>query len=116
VRYAASEQLVLMGEFDSVYQSLTWHGHRGGYAGFVQADYEPTQGFHIMLTAETMNSGAAGEPPSFDGWLSGVWFFLPHMDLRLDAIYSTLGSPATSSTPASHTAQSTWLAQFHVYL
>ncbi len=115
-RYSPVQPLVFLAEADSVYQSLTWNGHRGGYAAFAQADYEPTQGFHVMVTGETMNSGTSGEPPSFDGWLSGVWFFLPHMDLRLDAIYSTLGVPAVTGTPASHLSSTTWLAQYHVFL
>ncbi len=116
LRYSPVQPLVLLAEFDSVYQSLTWNGHRGGYAGFVQADYEPVQGFHVMATTEVMNGGTQGEPVSSDGWLSGVWFFLPHMDLRLDGIFSSLGAPGVSGTPASHTAVSTWLAQFHVFL
>lgn len=115
-RYVPVQALVLLGEADSVYQSLTWNGHRGGYAAFVQADYESLQGFHFMVTGETMNSGASGEPPSFDGWLSAVWFCLPHVDLRLDGIYTAVGVPATPAQPASHTGQTTWLAQFHVFL
>jgi hypothetical protein len=115
-RYSPVKPLVLLAEADSVYQSLTWNGHRGGYAAFAQADYEPEQGFHVMVTGEAMNSGTAGEPPSFDGWLSGVWFFLPHMDLRLDAIYSTLGEAPTPGASASHLGVTTWLAQFHVFL
>ncbi len=100
LRYSPVQPLVLLAEFDSVYQSLTWHGHRGGYAGFVQADYEPTQGFHVMVTTEVMNSGSEGEPASYDGWLSGVWFFLPHMDLRFDGIYSNIGSPGAGGQPS----------------
>ena len=79
-RYAPVKPFVFLAEGDSVYQSLTWNGHRGGFAAFVQADYEPTQGFHLMLTAEAMNSGTAGEPVSYDGWVSAVWFLLPHVD------------------------------------
>jgi hypothetical protein len=115
-RYSPVQPLVFLAEADSVYQSLTWNGHRGGYAGFVQADYEPTQGFHVMVTSEIMNGGSAGEPASYDGWLSAVWFFLPHMDLRLDGIYSSLGVAASATAPATHTGVTTWLAQFHVFL
>jgi hypothetical protein len=115
-RYSPVQPLVLLAEADSVYQSLTWHGHRGGYAAFLQADYEPAQGFHVMVTGETTNGGSEGEPPSFDGWLSAVWFCLPHVDLRLDAIYSSLGVPAAVGVPATHTGDTTWLAQFHVFL
>jgi hypothetical protein len=116
VRYAPWQPLVLLAELDSVYQSLTWNGHRGGYAGFLQADYEPSQGLHLMLTSEIMNSGASGEPASYDGWLSAVWFLLPHVDLRFDGIYARSGIAATLGTPASYSNSTTWLAQFHVWL
>jgi hypothetical protein len=115
-RYAPVKPLVLLAEVDSVYQSLTWNGHRGGFAGFVQADYEPTQGFHVMLTGEAMNSGTAGEPNSYDAWLSAVWFFLPHMDVRFDGIYSVLGEPPSPLSPAAYADVTTWLLQFHVFL
>jgi hypothetical protein len=115
-RYAPVQELVFLAELDSVYQSLTWNGHRAGFAGFVQADYEPTQGVHLMLTGEAMDSGTAGEPPSGDLWFSGVWFFLPHMDLRIDSIYSAVGVPGTGAIPSSHTNVTTWLAQYHVFL
>jgi hypothetical protein len=110
VRYAPVPQLVILAEGDSVYQSLTWHGHRGGFAGFVQADVEPTQGVHVMLTGEAMNGGAAGESPSFGGWLSMVWFFWSHVDVRLDNVYQVLGSSA------GETGVLSLLLQFHVYL
>jgi hypothetical protein len=109
-RYAPIEQFVFLAEADSVYQSLTWNGHRGGYAGFVQADVEPSQGIHLMFTGESMNSGAAGESASYAGWFSAVWFFWSHMDFRWDNIYQVLGSPAGNTEVLS------LLIQFHVYL
>jgi hypothetical protein len=115
-RYVPAPDLVLLAEADSVYQSLTWNGHRDGYAAFAQADYEPLQGVHLMVTGEAMNSGSSGEPPSFDAWLSGVWFLLPHTDVRLDGILSTLGTPASPGGSSSYTHVTTWLAQFHVFL
>jgi hypothetical protein len=115
-RYAPVGPLVLLAEADSVYQSLTWNGHRGGYAGFIQADYEPIQGFHVMLTGEAMNSGQSGEPPSGDLWFSAVWFCLPHVDVRLDGIFASVGIPATSTSAGSYDNASTWLAQIHAFL
>lgn len=109
-RASPYRQLVLMTEFDWVYQSLTWNGHRGGYAGFVQADVEPTQGLHFMATGEAMNGGSAEEPSSFGGWLSSVWFFAPHLDARFDGGYQTLGSAA------GYTNVWIGLAQLHVFL
>jgi hypothetical protein len=111
-RVSPYPELVLMGEADLVYQSLTWNGHRGGYAAFLQADVEPYQGVHFMLTGEAMNGGSAGEKSSLGGWLSAVWFFAPHSDLRLDGIYQSLG--AAGGGPV--TSAFTWLAQIHVFL
>ena len=115
-RYAPWQQLVFLSEIDSVYQSLTWNGHRGGYAGFAQIDYEPSQGFHLMLTGEAMNSGQAGEPLSADAWMSAVWFCLPHVDLRFDAIFSSLGSPGVAGGPSSRSSSTLWMTQLHVFL
>ena len=110
VRYAPISPLVILAEGDFVYQSLTWNGHRGGFAAFVQADWEPRQGIHFMATGETMNGGSAGEPPSYGGWASAVWFFAPHADVRLDDVIQRLGNPAGDTTVYS------MLFQFHVYL
>ena len=70
----------------------------------------------LIWVGETMNSGAVGDPGSFDGWLSAVWFCLPHVDLRVDGIYTAEGIPAVTGTPATRTGVTTWLAQFHVFL
>ncbi len=109
-RYSPVPSLVLLAEFDVTHQSLTANGHRGGYATFAQADWEPRQGLHFMLTGEAMNGGSAGEPSSVGAWASAVWFFLPHADLRLDNVVQRLGS-ATGDTDV-YSA----LLQFHVYL
>ncbi len=116
LRYAPVKPLVVLAEADWLYQSLTWNGHRDGYAAFVQTDYEPKQGFHVMLTGESMNGGSYGEPSSFDGWLSAVWFFLPHLDVRIDGIFTDLAIVPGPGTPAGHTSVTTWLAQFHAAL
>jgi hypothetical protein len=116
LRYAPAPPLVFLVEGDWYYQSLTWNGHRDGYAAFAQADYEPTQGFHVMVTGETMDGGSAYEPPSFDGWLSAAWFFLPHADIRADGIYTSLGVPGSATSPSSSTTVTSWLVQLHVFL
>ena len=73
-----------------------------GYVGFVQADYEPVQGLHLgrrekrwtsvtrsgpgdLLGIDQPPRPGAGEP-RFGGWLTADWFFLPHCELRIDAI------------------------------
>jgi hypothetical protein len=65
-----------------------------GYVGLVQVDYEVLRGIHAIATGELLDSGAAdGAParqgagkPRTGGWLSAQWFFLPHFDVRIDAI------------------------------
>ena len=111
-RYAPSDDapIVFMAEWDWLYDSLTWAGHRGGFAGEAQADFEPLQGFHLMVTGETKNGGAANESASYGIWGTAAWFFVPHADLRIDNIYQSLGSPAGSIGAFS------FLAQVHVYL
>jgi hypothetical protein len=110
VRYAPIQQLVLLAEGDSVYQALDGQPDHNGYAAFAQLDAEPLQGVHVMLTGELTNSGAAGESASYSAWLSAVWFFWSHMDLRVDGVYQVLSAPAgTTNAPSI-------LLQYHVYL
>ncbi len=109
-RYSPWGPLVLLAEADSVYQSLTWNGHRGGFATMLQADLECVQGVHVGLTGEAKNGGASGEAPSFGGWLTALWFFAPHADVRVDGILQRFGSVGPSSSAL------TLLAQLHAYL
>ena len=109
-RYSPVPSLVFLVEADLHYQSLTWNGHRGGYAAFLQGDWEPRQGLHLVLTGEAKNGGSAGEPPSFGGWASAVWFFLPHFDVRVDEVVQRLGGASQDTTTYS------LLAQLHAYL
>jgi hypothetical protein len=84
-----------------------------GYVAMAQADLEIIQGLHFMLTGEALDQGkpdvenverikGQGEP-LFGAWQTIDWFFLPHMEVRLDAI-ERQNDPFTL------------LAQFHVYL
>jgi hypothetical protein len=109
-RYAPIQQLVLLAEGDWVYQALKGPADHNGYATFAQADVEPVQGVHVMLTGELMNSGAASEAASYNGWLSAVWFFWSHMDVRVDGVAGVLGSPVGTANVLS------LLLQYHVYL
>jgi hypothetical protein len=71
-----------------------------GYTGFAQADFEVLQGLHLMLTGELLNAGYAkadeiANTPRTKGagelalgaWASAQWFFLPHLDMRVDGIF-----------------------------
>lgn len=94
-RIAIADPLALLGEVDL----LTDSTKSLGYTGFLQGDYEFIQGLHGLLTLEMLDGGqlksaelenvpkSSGQgKPGFGGWLSAQWFFLPHMDVRVDGI------------------------------
>ncbi len=84
--------MVVLAEGDALIKSR----HDLGYVGFLQADYEPVQGLHFVATGEVLDEGfepglgALRAPgfgkPRFGGWLSVFWFFLPHLEARLDGV------------------------------
>ncbi len=108
-RVAVVPQVVVLAEGDALLKSR----HDPGYAGFLQADYEPVQGLHFDATGEVVDEGyeqstlQAKSPgfgqPRFGGWLSAFWFFLPHFEARLDGVVRQQDSFEL-------------LAQLHVYL
>jgi hypothetical protein len=108
-RLAPFSKLALLLEGDALLRSR----RTTGYVGLAQADYEPIQGLHFLLTGEVLDEGKLDEPgtesvdglgkPRFGGWASVNWFFLPHFDVRIDAI-------ERQSEPF------TLLAQLHFYL
>lgn len=88
-----------------------------GYVGMLQVDVEVVQGLHVIATGEVLDAGkddrplrgraAAAAPgvgePKLGGWAGVNWFFLPHLDVRVEAL-------ARQEDPL------TLLAQFHAYL
>jgi hypothetical protein len=86
-----------------------------GYVGFLQLDYEAIQGLHLLATGELLDGGFPRNPPvgterrpgfgepRFGGWLSVDWFFLPHLEARVDLVVR--GQEETAL-----------LAQLHAYL
>lgn len=115
VRFKASESVTVLAEMDALHKTR----RELGYVGFAQFDYEPVQGLHLGATGEILDRGyKPGESnvpgidtprvegfgkPRFGGWLTVDWFFLPHFELRLDAIVRQ-EDPFTA------------MGQLHVYL
>ncbi len=56
----------------------------------LQADLEPIQGLHFIATLEMKDTGAKNTGVSYGGWAGANWFFLPHADLRVDAMEQRL--------------------------
>ena len=102
--------LVVMTEWDYVFESPKYVTRRTGVVGYAQADIEATQGVHFILTGETNNVSTASVPPSWSGWLSYAWFFAPHADIRIDNIYQSIASSTARTNALS------LLLQAHVYL
>jgi len=114
LRAKLSNPIVLLAEADALHTSR----RELGYVGFVQLDVEAVQGLHLGGTGEALDTGylkqqgvggldtprvAGAGKPRWGGWLSVDWFFLPHLDLRVDAI-------------ARQQAKLALLAQLHAFL
>lgn len=111
VRYRTPyEPLVMLGEYDYVFESGRDEFHQRGHVGYLQADWEPVQGIHVLATGEFADYGRRRSYADYGGWLSYAWFFAPHCDLRLDGIYQSLGSAQDRS------GVFTVLLQGHVFL
>lgn len=93
-RIALFDPLALLVEADLLTEST----RKLGYTGFAQLDYEIIQGLHGMFTFEALDAGYPRAPgpglvrrpgqgkPGTGQWISAAWFFLPHLDLRVDGI------------------------------
>jgi hypothetical protein len=93
-RLGLSSKLSVLAEADVIKEK----GRGLGYVGFVQPDYEPIQGVHLMLTGEVLNPGqlqlddegaqAAADSVTtrYGVWGSVMWYFATHFDLRVDVV------------------------------
>ncbi len=110
-RWATPYQpLVLLTEWDYLFESSRNSFYRRGLVSYAQADWEPVQGMHFIATGEANKVGIRDRYWSYGGWLSYNWFLGPHSDVRLDGIYQSLGSALGSS------GVFTVLLQGHVFL
>jgi hypothetical protein len=106
LRYAPGARWVVMAEADAIQHS----GASLGYVGMINLDLELMQGLHVAATGECLDRGKPPEGASagdgkarFGAWLTANWFFLPHVDLRVDLVFR-------DDRP------STLLGQLHFYL
>jgi hypothetical protein len=78
-RFAPAPPLAILVEADALHLSR----RDLGYVGFIQAGYQRRPGDSLGI--DRPRRPGAGEP-RFGGWLTADWFFLPHCELRVDAI------------------------------
>ncbi len=109
-RYSPTVPWVISAEVDMLANTFRGKTNRTGITSFATADYEPWKGLHFMATGELA-------APSFDtgtnvgAWGGVAWFFLPHVDIRGDYVYRSLGSAS-----GARVSTNALLAQLHFYL
>jgi hypothetical protein len=120
-RIAPVKELVILAEADALLNSQPFtDGHANnhfGLAGLLQADVQLYQGLHIIATGEVFNGHIHETNNVYDsttavGWIGAWWFFAPHLDFRIDAVYASGSAPGAS--PVSQ--GTSLLAQIHGYL
>jgi hypothetical protein len=113
-RYSPKKIVVLSSEIDVLHTSQRAPGktHIGAASQFT-ADFEVTQGLHLASTLELATRGFSDANLAVSTWASAWWFFAPHADLRLDAIFQN-GRPSYQDLPASPFRS--LLLQAHFYL
>ena len=73
-------------------------GTTSGFASYLQANFEPVQGLHLLGTGEAalLNVDNPSNLMSYTAGLAVLWFFMPHMDFRFDFVAaSQMGGPMT---------------------
>jgi hypothetical protein len=93
VRYAPLRELAILAEVDGLKTS----GYGRGFTGFLQGNYQLFRGLHALVTVEALDQGKLETPGAvaakgageaiFGVWGGLNWFFLPHFDVRLEAVY-----------------------------
>ncbi len=105
-RWSPALPLVLLAEADVL--ARVAGAASFGYAAFAQADWEVTQGLHLMLTAESGFDPRGQHGPALGGRLSAAWYFFSHCELRVDNVLRR----ASAESPLDYAL----VAQLHLYL
>jgi hypothetical protein len=106
-RNAVGERLAILAEADVLAVTTPRDPVRLGTVAFLQADYEPLRGLHAIVTTEHRRRADAESELEWAAWGGVAWFFLPHFDVRADAVRRWEGADPSSMT---------YLVQLHGYL
>lgn len=88
---------VLLAEADLLVETASGVPRDLGGAGFVQADVEPIQGLHFILTGEALRQS---ELNSVGAWFSVSWFLFTYCEVRLDTVFTEFGVPGGGHEPS----------------
>ena len=113
-RWAPTAGIAVLGEADVLLTSEDLGGAARelstGLALDLHADFEATKGVHLKAGAEVCNPAFSSAETAGRGWGAVQWFFAPHVNLRIDALYGPLTCTAgAESRPMA-------LAQLHAFL
>ncbi len=95
-RWAIGGPWVLLAEADLLVQSASGVPRDWGGTGFLQADYEVFQGFHLFFTGEALRQY---QLTSYGGWVTVDWFFFPGCEVRLDMTFIEYGIQSGGHEP-----------------
>jgi hypothetical protein len=90
LRAAPLERLVVLAEADYLHQAPSGLSSWQGLATMLQADFEPWQGLHGIVTGETYASGQPGTTTSWGAWAGVGWFLFSRVDVRADYMHRAL--------------------------
>jgi len=95
-RWAPVKPVAILAESDLLFFSQLLptgaSSNNTGNASFLQVDLEPVQGLHFMPTFELRYNQAIQQGVAVGGWANVAWFFAPHFDARVDAIFQSQNS------------------------
>ena len=97
-RVVPHAKLAVLAEGNVLVNRFQTSGTTLGHVAFVQADYEPFAGLHVMGTVEEVKSPVPLSAQGTGAWLSSVYFPVPHVELRFDGIWRKFAdqSPVTT--------------------
>ena len=110
-RWAPWEPLRFLAEANVLVDDVGTEPTTTGSVGYLQVDVEPTQGLHLKGTGEWCDDDHGDTDRAVvRGSFAALWFFAPHADVRVDALYGTLYcTPGVEPSPMA-------MAQLHVFL
>lgn len=89
-RWHVGGPVVLLAEADLLIESAQGVPRDWGGTGFLQADVEPWQGLHFIVTGEALRQFGLS---NYGAWFSVSWFAYTYVELRIDTIYNATGIP-----------------------
>ncbi len=109
VRWSPVRLVVLSAEADLLVRSPRRSVIDMGFATWAQADLELARGVHFGGAFEAKEEALARDSATLGAWGSMWWFFAPHADVRLDAIWQSIPTGGTRM------AATSLLAQVHAF-